>query len=520
MAGFGLMLVLLIGVALMSSTQIGAMHRSLQYYATTTTPSLEAVRHWQALASAIRMQQAQHLMTVSAEEMTTLETQIDQTFAELRKAIADHEPLLVDDRDRELWKDLGDSIELATTNWAKLRKVSRQSLDDPDKVEEARRIFTSRSERIFSATLKAIDGEWTHKSEIATALADEGRASYVFSLGMMVAACVLATGLGLIAAYVVVRSVSRQVGGEPQDVARIALAIADGDLSGTGTSGPGTALGSPLAQGSIMSAMVTMQQRLAALVGDVRNSSDGVAAGSAQIASGNADLSQRTERQASDVQETVASVAEMASTIQQNASHAQQAQTLAAQANELAAAGGRGVAAVVTTMQDLAASSSTIGDITGVIDGIAFQTNILALNAAVEAARAGEQGRGFAVVAGEVRALAQRSAQAAKEIRQLIGNNISKVQQASAQVNDAGRTIEDIVNQVQRVDALVRDIHAATEQQHTGMHHISGALGRIDEATQQNAALVEEISAAAESLRSQAEHLAQSMATFKLYNPT
>jgi len=262
--------------------------------------------------------------------------------------------------------------------------------------------------------------------------------------------------------------------------------------------------------------MVTMQQRLAMLVGDVRNSSDGVAAGSAQIASGNADLSHRTERQASDVQETLASVDHMASSIRQNADHAQQAHALASHTSELAATGGRSVAAVVTTMQDLAASSSTIGEITGVIDGIAFQTNILALNAAVEAARAGEQGRGFAVVAGEVRALAQRSAQAAKEIRRLIGNNVDKVRQASTQVNDAGRTIEDIVAQVQRVDALVRDIHAATEQQHEGMRGVSGALERIDGATQQNAALVEEISAAAESLRSQAAHLAQSMATFKL----
>ncbi len=518
MAGFGLLLGLLIGVAVMSSVQIGAMHRSLQYYATTTTPSLQAVRHWQELASAIRMQQAQHLMTVSAEEMTDLETRIDQTFAQLSNAIAEHEPLLADDRDRELWKDLGGSIELATTNWKKLSKVSRQSLDEPDKVEEARRIFTSRSERIFSATLKAIDEEWAHKSDMASTLADEGRAAYGLSIAVLAGACVLATALGLMASYVVVHSVSRQVGGEPQDVASIALAIADGDLSDTRVARHGAPDTGNVAPNSIMAAMLTMQQRLAALVGNVRNSSDGVAAASAQIAAGNADLSQRTERQASDVQETVASVEHMTSTIQQNAAHAQQAHALASSASELAATGGRSVAAVVATMHDLAASSSTIGDITGVIDGIAFQTNILALNAAVEAARAGEQGRGFAVVAGEVRSLAQRSAQAAKEIRQLIGNNVDKVRQASTQVNDAGRTIEDIVTQVQRVDALVRDIHTANEQQHKDMCHVSGALGRIDEATQQNAALVEEISAAAESLRTQAMQLAQSMATFKLHN--
>jgi len=276
--------------------------------------------------------------------------------------------------------------------------------------------------------------------------------------------------------------------------------------------------GSAHAPHSVVAAMATMRQRLADVVGEVRQCSESVATGSAEIASGNADLSHRTETQASDLQRTVAAMEQLTRTVKSNAETADEANRLAASAADTASAGGEAVAQVVSTMQGIASSSQTIHDITGVIDGIAFQTNILALNAAVEAARAGEQGRGFAVVASEVRALAQRSAEAAKEIKKLIDDNVTKVEAGKRQVDDAGSAIGAIVAQVQTVSNLLRDIHGATTQQYQGISAVSEAVGRIDQVTLQNAALVEQSSAAAESLRLQAERLTGLVGKFQLDN--
>ncbi|MGQ0711969.1 MAG: methyl-accepting chemotaxis protein [Rhodoferax sp.] len=508
--GFGLLLALLLAVASMSGLRMRSMNAALDYYASTTTPALHAVRQWQAFAASIRMLQAQHLMTVSLEEMAPLEASIDQAFSQLQSSIQAQEAALLDAQDRESWQALVESTALSASNWDKLKSVSRQAVQAPERVEEARRLFTGKSERLFRATLKALDAQWQNKTRTATLLAEQGASAYTRSVLLLATAGALALVLGVGGAYLVMRSVTRQIGGEPHAVAQQALAIASGDLRATHTGAP------QHAPHSIVAAMDTMRTRLAQVVGDVRDSSDNVASGSAQIAAGNADLSQRTENQARDLQETVASMERLTHTVKHNAEHASQAGELAATASRVASDGSTSVAQVVRTMQELADSSSTISDITGVIDGIAFQTNILALNAAVEAARAGEQGRGFAVVAAEVRALAQRSAQAAKEIRKLIGDNVDKVHTASRQVHGAGRAIEDIVAQVQRVDALVQDIRAATSLQYEGISQVGSALTRIDQATQQNAALVEEISAAAESLRAQAAHLAQAMAVFQL----
>ncbi|WP_119157134.1 methyl-accepting chemotaxis protein [Caldimonas tepidiphila] len=266
----------------------------------------------------------------------------------------------------------------------------------------------------------------------------------------------------------------------------------------------------------LLRALQAMNVSLAAVVGAVRTSSDSIATASGQIASGNADLSQRTEVQASNLQQTAASMEQLTGTVGNNAEAARRAAELARAASDVAVQGGEAVSRVVETMDEITTSSRKIADIIGVIDGIAFQTNILALNAAVEAARAGEQGRGFAVVAGEVRTLAQRSAQAAKEIKDLIGESVRRVEAGSGLVGDAGRTIEEVVTQVRSVTDLINEISAATQEQRSGISQVGDAVGQLDRVTQQNAALVEESAAASDSLRQQAAHLVEAVSRFRL----
>jgi methyl-accepting chemotaxis protein len=268
--------------------------------------------------------------------------------------------------------------------------------------------------------------------------------------------------------------------------------------------------------GTLLSALKSMNDGLAAIVGDVRNASDSIATGSGEIAVGNADLSQRTEEQAANLQRAAASMEQLTATVRQNAETAQRASTLAGEASAAAAAGGAVVGRVVQTMDGISDSSRRIAEIIGTIDGIAFQTNLLALNAAVEAARAGEQGRGFAVVAGEVRALAQRSATAAREIKALIGDSVGQVEDGTRLVAEAGRAIGAIVEQVRRVDVLIGEISAASAEQSTGLAQVGDAVAQLDQATQQNAALVEESAAAADSLRVQADGLTRAVASFRL----
>src|SRR5471032_2919101 len=260
-----------------------------------------------------------------------------------------------------------------------------------------------------------------------------------------------------------------------------------------------------------------MSTNLVTIVGDVRQGTDNIATASCQIAAGNLDLSSRTEQQASSLEETASSMEALTSTVKQNADNARQANQLAASASDVAVRGGAVVSDVVRTMASIDESSKKIVDIIGVIDGIAFQTNILALNAAVEAARAGEQGRGFAVVASEVRNLAQRSAGAAKEIKQLIGDSVDRVAAGSRLVGQAGVTMEEVVVSVQRVAAIIDQISIASNEQRDGIEQISMAVSQMDGVTQQNAALVEQAAAAADSLQQQAAVLAESVSIFKLH---
>jgi len=323
----------------------------------------------------------------------------------------------------------------------------------------------------------------------------------------------ISAGIALLAALAltiwIIRSVMRQLGADPADAAALAQSVAAGDLS----------VRIDLRKGdttSLMAQLKDMQTSLSSVVSTVRGNSESVATASAQIAQGNLDLSQRTEEQASALEETAASMEQLSATVKQNADNARQANQLALGASTVAVRGGEVFGQVVETMKGINDSSKKITDIIGVIDAIAFQTNILALNAAVEAARAGEQGRGFAVVASEVRSLAGRSAEAAKEIKGLISASVGRVDQGTALVDQAGVTMAEVVSSIRRVTDIMGEISAASTEQSQGVAQVGEAVGQMDQVTQQNAALVEESAAAAESLRSQAQQLVQVVAVFKL----
>lgn len=507
--GFGLLIVLLIGMAGMAARQTQVIYEALDYYTANTTPSLESVRAWQDQLDEIRTLQAKHIMANSDAEMTAIESLIQQASDKLKRSVSDYEKLLSNDEDKRLWQEVIAATNAAVAGWDKLKAVSRLTPNNPAKAEEARGLFVGESEAHYKAASSAIDKEWDFNATLAKQLANDGKATFHRALIMIVIACAIAVVMGSCAAVIIARSITQQLGGEPAQVVRIAGAIAEGDLSVEINTRNGETR-------SLVAAMRTMRDRLAGVVGQVRLSSDSIATGSTQIASGNADLSQRTEEQASNLQQTAASMEQLTGTVKNNAETARQADELAAGASVAVAQGRELVGRVVATMQDIATSSKKIADIIGVIDGIAFQTNILALNAAVEAARAGEQGRGFAVVASEVRSLAQRAAGAAKEIKILIGDSVERVEVGAKQVSEAGASMGEIVMQVKRVSQLIGEISNATSEQSGGISQVSDAIGQLDQVTQQNSALVEESAAAAESLKQQAARLAEVVGVFKL----
>jgi methyl-accepting chemotaxis protein len=355
----------------------------------------------------------------------------------------------------------------------------------------------------YSETIRqlAVRQQELYEATLQEAESDAARGRTFIIVGSMLA---LLLGIGL--AIVLTRSIIIPL----RQAVHSARYIADGDLTQSiDSAGRDEAA-------ELLQALTAMQSSLIAIVGNVRSGTDTIATASSQIAAGNHDLSSRTEEQASSLEETAASMEELTSTVKQNADNARQANQLAVTASSVAVKGGSVVAEVVGTMGAINASSRKIVDIIGVIDGIAFQTNILALNAAVEAARAGEQGRGFAVVAAEVRNLAQRSAAAAKEIKTLIGDSVDKVEEGSKQVAEAGKTMDEIVDSVKRVTDIMAEITAASQEQTAGIEQINQAITQMDQVTQQNAALVEEAAAAASSLQEQASGLSQVVSVFRL----
>lgn len=347
------------------------------------------------------------------------------------------------------------------------------------------------------------------ENQLSEEVSNAGEAAYESARLWLMILGVLALLIGSAAAWLITRSLTGQLGGEPAYVVDVVTRIAGGDLDAqidTRTDD----------RGSLLHAVKGMRDRLAEIVRNVRNGTDTIATASTQIAAGNLDLSSRTEQQASSLEQTASSMEELTSTVRQNAENAGQANQLAVSASEVAQRGGDVVSQVVDTMALINESARKIVEIIGVIDGIAFQTNILALNAAVEAARAGEQGRGFAVVATEVRSLAQRSAAAAKEIKSLIGDSVDKVDSGSKLVAQAGSTMDEVVASVRRVTDIMAEITAASQEQSAGIEQVNQAITQMDQVTQQNAALVEEAAAAADSLQEQAAALSEVVSVFRV----
>ena len=372
--------------------------------------------------------------------------------------------------------------------------------------EEALKLMSGKALTLYGPVRKGIADLMQLQLDVAKAEFDAATTRYntirMVSIGAIV--------VGVLAAFIFGMALVRGISRSLTQALDTANAVAQGDLS-TKIRIDGK---DEVAQ--LLMSLSAMQDSLSQVVASVRQGSEAVATASAQIASGNHDLSGRTESQASSLEETAASMEELGSTVKQNADNARQANQLAQSASTVAVQGGEVVAQVVDTMKGINDSSRKIADIISVIDGIAFQTNILALNAAVEAARAGEQGRGFAVVASEVRSLAGRSADAAKEIKTLITDSVERVEQGTALVDQAGSTMTEVVSSIRRVTDIMGEISAASSEQSQGVAQVGEAVTNMDQVTQQNAALVEEMAAAASSLKSQAQELVQTVAVFKL----
>ncbi|NYE60425.1 methyl-accepting chemotaxis protein [Duganella sp. 1224] len=446
----------------------------------------------------------QYIISSEPTELDKYDKVIATDLDDLKKMQDEYQVLLETVEEKAMYAQFTEQWARYMEEDAKIRAAVRAG--DAD---NAKKLIRGESNKLIVSMRAQVDKLVTFYSDGGKAAAAEGVKRYASSRTLIITLMLVSVALGAAAAFIITRRLMRSLGGEPAYAVDIVNRIAAGDLSAQVETRAGDSH-------SLLFAMKTMRDNLAKIVTDVRGSTHVIASASGQIAAGNLDLSSRTEQQASSLEETAASMEELTSTVRQNSEAAAQANQLAGSASDVAQAGSEVVGRVVHTMESINASSRKIGDIIAVIDGIAFQTNILALNAAVEAARAGEQGRGFAVVASEVRNLAQRSAGAAREIKELIGNSVSQVEEGSKLVAEAGSTMERVVASVQRVTDLISEITNAGREQSLGIEQVNQAIAQMDTVTQQNAELVGQAATAAQSMQEQATSLAQLVSVFQL----
>jgi methyl-accepting chemotaxis protein len=501
LASFALILLISAASGLYALVQIDRVNATATDLARQWMPAARTLQDMRYQLQRYRSQTMQHVIASSSEEMAVYDKSMPKLWDELLKNQQSYAQYVRTARERELLAAIGKDFQAYAEQTSKVIALSHQLLtDDASEVLRGDSLKISRSVNDKLGELAQINAQ---ASEEANQAGDD---LYAAARWWICALLLGSIAIGLTLAVLIARSISRPL----ESAVQLAQSVAAGDLSARITVQGSDEVG------QLLQALKEMNTSLQRIVGQVRQGTDSIASASSQIASGNQDLSSRTEEQASSLEQTAASMEELTSTVQQNASNAQQANQMASAASQVAVRGGSTVAQVVQTMSAINESSRKIVDIIGVIDSIAFQTNILALNAAVEAARAGDQGRGFAVVASEVRTLAQRSAEAAKQIKQLIDDSVTKVQEGSSQVDEAGKTMDEIVMSVRRVTDIMGEISVASHQQTSGIEQVSQAVAQMDQMTQQNAALVEESAAATEALRAQATALAEVVGFFKL----
>jgi methyl-accepting chemotaxis protein len=504
--GFAAVIVLMVGLGVFCLFEVNGENARVAEFRDNWLPSVRSSLQMQAGLRQTRINEYRVASSQSPAAIQEAEARIDAGIAEYRSAAAEYEKLITEPEEKTAYGDIQTLMPQYLDLDRQVRALAREG-----KAADAMDLLTGRSSTVRDALEK--DVRTIVEVNVAGAAREGEAAAKAYSrtialvIGLIVAAAMVALGVALFIA----RGLARQLGGEPRDATTLASQIAAGNLR----------IGVPLKVGdrsSLMFSLGTMKDQLTTIVQGIKSSSESISVAAGEIAQGNTDLSQRTEEQAASLEETASSMQELTTTVRQNAGNAKQATMLATTASQIAQRGGEVVGRVVETMHGISDSSTKVAEIIGVIEGIAFQTNILALNAAVEAARAGEQGRGFAVVAGEVRTLAQRSATAAREIKELIGESVTRVDAGSRLVEEAGGTISEVVQSVKRVTDIMGEISSASEEQSTGIEQVNQAVTQMDEVTQQNAALVEEASAAAQSMAQQAQALREAVAIFKVGN--
>ena len=494
----GLMLVVMLGL---SNIMLARVNDGTRLLVTNRIPVIEMTAHLESENNNIAIALRNMMLNADAADR---QKQVDQIMSSRRvmdEMLVALRGTIVTPQGREILDRMSSASGRYLAGQDALLKLIAAGDD------EGARTYLARELRPVLAQLKGATAEQIKlQKERSVRAGVDAEDTYRSTTWLMSIVGALSLALAAVVAWWITRSITRPL----LRALEVANTVAAGDLTSR------IDVSSRDETGQLLQALKSMNESLARTVGTVRVGTDTIAVAAAQVASGSQDLSGRTEQQASALEETASSMEELTSTVKQNADNARQANKLAESASNVAARGGAVIEQVVGTMDQINASSIKITDIIGVIDGIAFQTNILALNAAVEAARAGEQGRGFAVVASEVRNLAQRSAAAAREIKQLIGDSSGKVADGSRLVAEAGATMTEIVESVRRVTDIMAEISAASQEQTAGIEQINGAVAQMDEGTQQNAALVEEAAAASASMEEQAAKLAQAVAVFRI----